>query len=122
MLASGGRVNKMSKKVLDAGRMRRLSCNKRDTQGDLTVTEYTIGQPVRFKTFYRGYGNAARSIGDELPDWLADAVLAGEPIQVTVNGYDYDQEEDTDVVIVNVQCSGRQPFEQWVHPEAITPV
>jgi len=83
------------------------------------MTEFHIGQRVRFRTVYRGYGNAATSIADELPDWLAEEVLAGRPMKITVEGYEFDQEEDTDVVIVQVQCGARRSFEQWVHTEAV---
>lgn len=86
------------------------------------MTEYTIGQLVRFKPFYRGYGNAVVPIGEELPDWLAADVLAGRPMNITVEGYEFDQEEDTDVVIVRVWLEGRKPFEQWVHPDAVAPL
>lgn len=86
------------------------------------MTEFTIGQRVRFKTFFRGYGNAATSIADELPDWLAGEVFAHRPMKITVEGYEFDQEEDTDVVIVRVQCRARRPFEQWVHPDALEAV
>ena len=86
------------------------------------MTEYTIGQVVRLKPYFHGTGGALRPIADEVPDWLAAAIHDGAPMTVTAEGYEHDQQEDIDVVIVRVQLRGRKPFEQWVHPEAIAPV
>lgn len=86
------------------------------------MTEYTIGQVVRFNRFYRGACGTLHPIADEVPDWLAAAIHDGAPMTVTAEGYEHDQQEDIDVVIVRVQLRGRKPFEQWVHPEAIAPV
>lgn len=85
------------------------------------MTEFHIGQAARFRHVYRGYGNALLPISEEIGDDLAKAVLSGEPMKVTVKGYEHDEEEDTDVVIVSVQY-GKRKFEQWVHCNAIEPV
>jgi hypothetical protein len=85
------------------------------------VTEFHITQRVRFKPLYRGYGNALLPISEEIGPRLAEAVLSGEPMQVTVKGYEQDEEEDIDVVIVSVQ-HGKSRYEQWVHPNCIEPL
>lgn len=93
------------------------------------MTEYHIGQAVRFRGAFKRFSTADGErvgklypLSDEIPDWLADAVTAGEPMKVVVDGYEFDEMEDTDVVIVTVRCGGRAPFEQWVHPGCLAPV
>lgn len=93
------------------------------------MTEYHIGQSVRFRATFPRYATAGGErvgrlypISDELPDSLADAVERGEPMQVTVDGYDHDEMEDTDVVIVTVRHGGRVIPGLWVIPECIAPV
>lgn len=93
------------------------------------MTEYYIGQSVRFRATFSRYATAGGErvgklypISDELPDSLADAVERGAPMQVTVDGYDHDEMEDTDVVIVTVRHEGRVIPGLWVIPECIAPV
>lgn len=93
------------------------------------MTEYHIGQSVRFLPSFPRYVTAEGKrvgklypISDELPDSLADAVERGAPMQVTVDGYEYDEMEDTDVVIVTVRHEGRVIPGLWVIPECIAPV
>lgn len=93
------------------------------------MTEFHIGQRVRFRETFKRFSTAEGQrvgklypLADEVPDWLADAVAAGEPMKVVVDGYEYDEMEDTDVVIVTVQCGSRRIPDAWVHPGCLEPV